>query len=273
MLTDNQARMWKASGVEGLELKRARFTTFNFGRHLHPQYVISLPKGPVKFTIDRTRHDILPDNLVILHPGDVHEMGSGKNATWGFNCFYVDESLMQKFFGGSDSPGKSPEFREQVIDDPELISRLQSLHSKLDGSPFGLEEETQLHLTLKELMQRYSQNNDDSIAESRRRVHHSLQRVKEYLEEYYDQNIRLDDLAEVAGLSLFHMLREFKKQFGLPPYEYLNQLRVQRVKEYLRKQKSIADVAIQTGFSDQSHLTRTFKRLTGITPGLYRSSC
>jgi hypothetical protein len=67
----------------------------------------------------------------------------------------------------------------------------------------------------------------------------------------------------------FRMVRTFTRQIGLPPHAYLNQVRVNRAKQLLANGEPIALVAYETGFADQSHLTRHFKRLFGLTPGQY----
>jgi AraC-like DNA-binding protein len=79
----------------------------------------------------------------------------------------------------------------------------------------------------------------------------------------------LAELSAVARLSPFHLLRLFRAGVGLPPHQYLMSLRVERSKELLGRGAPIAEVAARTGFADQSHLTRCFKRLAGVTPGRF----
>ncbi len=82
--------------------------------------------------------------------------------------------------------------------------------------------------------------------------------------------LTIDELAGAAGLSRFHFARQFKAATGHPPHEYLVRLRVDRAQELLRQHGrswNLAAVAHEVGFSDQSHLTRQFKRVVGVTPG------
>jgi len=82
--------------------------------------------------------------------------------------------------------------------------------------------------------------------------------------------LTIDELAAAAGLSRFHFARQFKAATGHPPHEYLVRLRVDRAQELLRQHGrawNFAAVAHEVGFSDQSHLTRQFKRVVGVTPG------
>jgi AraC-like DNA-binding protein len=96
--------------------------------------------------------------------------------------------------------------------------------------------------------------------------------VRHYLEAHYMDNPSLETLAQIAGLSPFHFVRVFRQATGLPPHTYLTQLRINRAKAQLQAGDPIADVAAATGFSDQSHLTRRFKRIVGVTPGQFVSS-
>jgi AraC-like DNA-binding protein len=96
--------------------------------------------------------------------------------------------------------------------------------------------------------------------------------VKEYLENHYAEEVTLDDLVRLTHLSRYHLIRVFSGSVGVPPHAYLRQVRIRRAKEQLARGAGITDVALAAGFTDQSHLTRWFKRLWGITPAVYRNS-
>jgi AraC-like DNA-binding protein len=80
----------------------------------------------------------------------------------------------------------------------------------------------------------------------------------------------LAELAAMTGLSQFALLRAFRRETGMPPHAYLNQLRVRRARLLLDDGLAPADVAAQTGFADQAHLTRHFKRVVGVPPAAYQ---
>ena len=85
-------------------------------------------------------------------------------------------------------------------------------------------------------------------------------------------DVSLRDLADLAGLSRFHLTRLFPRRFGLAPSAYLRLLRLERAKRRLAAGDALADVAAALGFVDQAHLTRRFKAAYGMTPGRYRAS-
>ena len=78
-----------------------------------------------------------------------------------------------------------------------------------------------------------------------------------------------NELAEHAGLDKFRLVRAFRAEVGLPPYEYLTQLRVARARELLRHGVSVAEAAHTLGYYDESQLHRHFRRIVGVTPGVY----
>jgi AraC family transcriptional regulator len=101
-----------------------------------------------------------------------------------------------------------------------------------------------------------------------------LRAVVEYIEEHPDDSPTLGQLAAVARLSVYHFARQFKAATGLPPHEYVIARRVERAKQFLQGggDLSLAEVAAQAGFTDQSQFCRHFKRLVGFTPGQFRMS-
>jgi AraC-like DNA-binding protein len=94
-------------------------------------------------------------------------------------------------------------------------------------------------------------------------------RVRRYIDAHYAELVRIDALADVAGQSPCHVIHAFTRQFGMPPYTYLTQVRVARACELLREGRQVSDTAFAVGFHDQSHLTRFFKRIVGVPPGLF----
>src|SRR5262249_48428312 len=99
-----------------------------------------------------------------------------------------------------------------------------------------------------------------------------LKAVLRYIREHLHAALTLRDLAAVAHLSPYHFARRFKESTGLPPHQYIIARRIERAKQLLRGEDdlSLAQVAARTGFWDQGHFTRHFKRLVGVTPKRFR---
>jgi AraC family transcriptional regulator len=98
-----------------------------------------------------------------------------------------------------------------------------------------------------------------------------VRQVIDFIAENYAQDIKLGELAQVAGMSNFHFAREFKRTTGTTPHQYLIKYRVERAKALLEENKlPLIEVGLRSGFSHQSHFTRLFRKLTGTTPLTYR---
>lgn len=100
---------------------------------------------------------------------------------------------------------------------------------------------------------------------------HLLRRSVEFIHTNLTRNLALGDIAQAAGLSPYHFSRLFKQSTGLGPHGYVMSVRVQRAKELLSdSERTIADVALDAGFADQSHFTDVFRKRTGTTPKRFR---
>ncbi|MBB6144157.1 AraC family transcriptional regulator [Silvibacterium bohemicum] len=100
-----------------------------------------------------------------------------------------------------------------------------------------------------------------------------LRKSIEYIQENLDCDIRLIDLAAEVGLSRSHYIRGFRQSMGVTPHQFVLSQRIERAQLLIRKgTMSLAAVALSCGFADQHHLARTFRRFTGMTPGMFRRS-
>jgi len=99
----------------------------------------------------------------------------------------------------------------------------------------------------------------------------AFRRVREYILTHLEEDISNRVLAEFAGLSPWYFVRAFKQTAGVSPHRFLLQSRVERVKHLLvETELPLAQIAIAAGFGDQSHCTRWFRKLVGITPSRFR---
>jgi AraC-like DNA-binding protein len=100
---------------------------------------------------------------------------------------------------------------------------------------------------------------------------HRVDRARAHIEANFEQKIGLEDLAELADLSLHRFATIFRREVGLPPHRYLSRVRVRHAKRLLGQGLPPAIAAVEAGFYDQSHLARHFKHVCGVTPGEYQS--
>lgn len=122
------------------------------------------------------------------------------------------------------------------------------------------------------LVQRYSSSNPSLQRYKGGLSASQLNHVVDYIEQRLDENIGLADLAAITGLSIYHFARQFRQSTGVSPYRYVLQRKIERAKQFLRDpKKSVLEASARTGFVDQSHFTKIFRRLVGVTPSEFRS--
>ena len=97
-----------------------------------------------------------------------------------------------------------------------------------------------------------------------------LGKVELYMDKRLAEPLNLQALADEAALSKYQLIRRFKAETGITPWQHLIQKRIERAQELLEEGKSAAQVALETGFYDQSHMNRAFREETGLTPGKYQ---
>ncbi len=184
---------------------------------------------------------------------------------WRFRViFFEDELFRMRSIGVA---GTVLRFSKPFVDDRQLADRVLRLHRKLETAGSALEFESCMFEVFAQLAQKHScfpARVDRSGIETLK-----MTKVREYLHAYYERDLTLNQLAAVAALSPYHLVRTFRKSVGLTPHAYLIQIRVEHGKRLLRAGNSISDVAMSTGFVDQSHFTRHFKRIMGVTPAKY----
>jgi len=100
-----------------------------------------------------------------------------------------------------------------------------------------------------------------------------LKILKEYIENHSEIELSLEEISKKIFISKFYLIRKFKEKIGLTPHKFQIQNRIRTAKNLLQTEKSITEVAFLTGFYDQSHFIKQFKRLVGITPSEYKMAC
>lgn len=264
-----KTKFWLDHELGDLELLRATYVTHSFSRHTHEGYVIGvIEQGAETFEYRHKNHIAPAGSIALINPAEPHTGQAFTKNGWTYRMLYPDTKLLQQ--AASQLAGKPrdvPFFKEPVVYDEALAHQIFRFHRDMEGPITPLERESRLLWLFGQLIARYADDRPKPAVVNQE--HEAVKRVREYLEAHYGENILLEELAQVANLSQFHLLRVFRQETGLPPHAYLSQLRVIRAKRLLLKGWPIAYVASETGFVDQSHFTRHFKRVVGVTPGQY----
>jgi AraC-like DNA-binding protein len=160
-----------------------------------------------------------------------------------------------------------PLFSEPVVDDGPLAGRLQRLNTLLLDGATRLEAQELVMGAVLAMVERYA---TQPVAAPTPWRSEAPSRVRDLLHDGFAEDLSADDLAGTVGLSRFQLYRQFRERYGVPPSAYLRQVRLREARRRLAAGAAIAEAAFATGFADQSHLTRWFRRTYGITPRVYQ---
>jgi AraC-like DNA-binding protein len=130
-----------------------------------------------------------------------------------------------------------------------------------------LESESRLLWTMTQLIKRYAHvgSGEGHLGKEK----WTIQLVRQYIDEHFTESVSLNTLAQHVSLSPYYLLRAFRAEVGMPPYAYLENVRIRHTQRLIKAGVSLAEVAAEAGFSSQSHMTRQFKKIIGVTPGQY----
>ena len=229
-----------------------------FAPHSHSHYVIGLVRRGVRMLeCNGETYTLVSGDVVVFNPGDVHGSVQSGEGTFAYDSF----ALPARAFGSTKLAG--PVLRNHGVRDAftvfaDAVERAADRHGAEDAlfalrialAPNGIAE--------------------PDVASSRRN-HEAALRTYAYLRGHMADHVAVGEIARWEGISEYALIRAYKREFSITPSQHLLSMRVDCARDLLVRGVSPADVAVATGFSDQAHLTRTFKQRIGSTPAAYRA--
>jgi AraC-like DNA-binding protein len=267
-----QINIWRTPGPEPVELHRGNGVARLVPRHWHEEFQLCLVERGAGELFSRGTHHATPaGSLFVVHPGEVHSNRVTVSGGCDYRSLNAPGELLRR--AASQIAGREqglPFFPATVLAEGGLLRRFSRLHDLLEGAASRLERDSILLDTLTHLVARHAQRPPAPRRDGREPA--AAARSRDYLEAHYAEEVSLAQLARLAGLSPYHLSRVFRRTHGLPPHAFQTQLRIVRARALLRQGWALAVVAAETGFADQSHFTRRFKSVVGVTPGAYRKN-
>jgi len=231
-----------------------------FPRHAHPEWAISAVQGGTGyFRCSGVSYRARAGAVTVLHPGEAHDGWVCPQEGLRYLVFSLPESALRMLF---DFAG-TPRFASRVLDDPQVAARLEAARRLLAAQEDVLGVETVLVEALDLLFQRHARCRRASESS------YPVEVVRRYLDDRLISKVSVQDLAVAAQVHPATLLRRFRAETGLAPYEYVVSRRVGVARRLLAGGMAPAEVSARAGFADQSHLNRHFKRIVGVTPGRF----
>jgi AraC-like DNA-binding protein len=196
---------------------------------------------------------------MVIHPDEAHDGHAGVDEGFAYRMLYVDPGAVGTALGGSATP-----FVPDVVsDDPALAGLLQEAFSDF---PRPLEP-IATDAIVSRLADLLSARCDSPAPRKAATAHRAIERARNFLIAEAPRTVASEELERVSGLDRFALARQFRAAFGTSPHRFQVGRRLARAQVMIAEGMTLSEVAVATGFADQSHLTRHFAARFGLTPG------
>ena len=252
-----------------VDFLQAFYVEHAFPKHSHDYYVICLiQRGVQSFTHKGAKLYTPPGGVIFINP-DVAHTGEPADEK-GFRMLALYPTIAHMQAAAYELTGKHqirPFFKDVRVDHPWVLGNMVALHDAVQQNRSPLEIESRFTWTLAQMLKRYG---DVQLKEQKlRQERFAIRQARHFIEEHFAEGIKLAQLAEHVALSPYYFLRVFGAEVGMPPHAYLESVRIRQAQYLIRQGQPLIDVAVDVGFSSQSHLTSRFKKIIGVTPGQY----
>nr|WP_031170805.1 AraC family transcriptional regulator [Streptomyces durhamensis] len=261
MAARQEVSAWRPRVPGVTEVFHARFTEYSYPMHVHDAWTLLIvDDGAVRYDLDRHEHGTPHDTVTLLPPHVPHNGSPATPDGFRKRVVYLDSSRLGEDLIGAAVDGPD-------LPDPVLRRRVGQLHSALARPGDELEAESRLTLVGERLRDHLRRRPD---APAHRPDPVLGRRLRELLDARVVDGVALAEAARLLHAHPAHLVRAFSGAYGIAPHQYLMSRRVGRARRLLLDGLAPGEVAAATGFYDQAHLTRHFKKLVGVPPGRYR---
>lgn len=244
---------------------RAEHFVEPFPPHFHETFAIGVVEsGAACISTHRGAFTATAGSILAFAPGEVHAAFPIGERGYSYRMLYPPAGFGSEN-DGMHADGDRWSFQSPVIEDAALRRQFIRVHEPFMEGGSGEEARDELSDLVCRLVARHAGMGKRHRLADR----HLAERACAYLRDHMAERVRLSVVADACGMTVFHLIRVFRRAVGVTPHAYLVQLRVNHAQRLLGAGVRVSDVAYSCGFSDQSHLTRIFRRSVGVPPGQY----
>ncbi|MFH8937081.1 AraC family transcriptional regulator [Streptomyces griseosporeus] len=260
-VTTQEVTAWRPAVPGVVEVFHAHFTGYAYPMHVHEAWTLLIvDDGAVRYDLDRHEHGTPHDTVSLLPPHVPHNGSAATPDGFRKRVLYLDtRHLPGELIGAAVD---APDLR-----DPLLRRRVGQVHAALARPGEELEAESRLTLVGERLR---AHLRPPTAVRPPRRDPALARRLRDLLDARVAEGVTLEEAARMLQAHPAHLVRAFSGAYGIAPHQYLTSRRVDRARRLLLDGMPPGETAAATGFYDQAHLTRHFRRLVGVTPGRYR---
>jgi AraC-like DNA-binding protein len=258
---------WVKRAAGETERIEACFSGLAYAPHSHDTYTLALTtQGVQSFHYRGELRHSMPGEVVILHPDELHDGQAGTESPFAYRAITINPVEVQEILQGASLPF----LPGGVTRDPHFVHIASRMLAEFDRPLETLEQQDLIFAFANALQQTTSNNTQHTQAN-----YSAMRRVREYIDDLMSIDcampidITLDELAAISQYSKWQVTRDFRSLYGTTPYRYVTRKRLQKAKVLIERGLPLVVVALNSGFADQSHLTRHFKQCFGTTPKVW----
>jgi len=247
-----------------VEWRRADQSSACYHTHTHDEFSVGvIDAGNATYRNRQHKKIIRQGATVLINPAEAHSCNPDSGRPWSYRMLFIDAHWVNRLSSLTNS--STPLFAKTSVNSPVAYQQFSHVFEALEQNenPLAVDEK------LISLLMGHFLNRCD-LARHQLEPQGNLNRAKELILDQLTENITLTSIAQVSGLSPYHLIRLFKQVYGQTPHAFQLDQRINRAKQLLKSGHSIAQVAQQLGFSDQSHFQRNFKKRHAVIPSIYQ---
>lgn len=269
--TVRESIRWGPAGA-GVEAMAVANSTRLYRVVLDTYMIGHLDRGSVEWRTRGVTRTQTTGDIILGEPGELYASHRHRcPGTW--NALFLAPVIIERAATELGARHANVHVAATQLRDPALALAIAQFHDAKQRGDTGLERDTHLAECVRRLVEHHAERRPGTPA---RRIPtdepHSVRRAREYLDAHATSPVSLDDLALAAGVGKYHLVRAFGRVVGVPPHAYQIQLRVALARRLIAAGQPLSQVALDAGFSAQSHLHRHFVRVVGVTPGAFRQN-
>jgi AraC-like DNA-binding protein len=244
----NLTDFWKLKEMPGVDFLQAQYETHTFSPHVHEELVIGMTEaGSGHFVTNGRDHVATRSSLILFNPDEPHHGGVLAGHNWSYRALYLDPVANLELMRQITESESSCYFSNNNVFDHTLVEKAVDFHRLSRGEATRLELESGLISLLAGIIMRYGDpaprlpkcNNEKQ----------AVKQIRDYIHSNYAEAIALNDLGSLVQMSGFQIIRAFRKETGLTPHAYLNQVRLSRSKQLILGGLPLTEVANAAAFS------------------------
>lgn len=248
-------------GTQEAFFTKSEYTHHHFQPHFHTHYVFfGVMQGINEGSFSRKKYSVSSSDLLIIHPGQIHSGNSYSNRSLKYGTFCPTEKFLMATLEGMEF-NAVPYFPPVMTGAGDLVQCFRALFNN---------DHCMIEQSLIEFLGKLIERTCGDQRNSSKVYKEKIIQAKKFIEENYTDDISLSALSLHTGLSTYHLLRSFKACVGITPRAYLYNFRAEMAKMKIGQKISLTQLAHHSGFYDQSHFIRHFKKINGIAPSRFK---